>query len=102
MIDDLEVRPVVARRQVRLGDRHADAVAEALSERSGGGFHAGSHAAFGVAGSAALPLAKPLDLVERHSVAGEMEHAVDAALNHALQKARSGRDRARKDSLDYA
>jgi len=37
VIDDRVAGAVVAGREKRLGDRHADAVAEALAERSSGG-----------------------------------------------------------------
>src|SRR4030095_5259430 len=76
MIDDLEPRPVVARRQMSFGDRHADTVAEALTERTGCRFHTRRHPAFGMAGGATAPLAKLFDLFEREVVAGKIEHAV--------------------------
>src|SRR6266511_4753028 len=58
------------------GDRHADAVAEALTKRTGCCFHTGRHPAFGMAGGAASPLAKLFELFERDLVTGKIEHAV--------------------------
>ena len=58
MIDDRESRPVVARRQIGFRDRHADSVAEALTERSGGSLNSRSQAALGMAGGPAVPLAE--------------------------------------------
>src|ERR671924_1770589 len=76
VIDDLEPRPVVARRQMSFGDRHADTIAETLTERTGCCFHAGRHLAFGMAGGTASPLAKLFYLFEWQIVAGQIEHAV--------------------------
>src|SRR5882724_3812183 len=76
VIDDVEPRAIVARCQMSFGDRHADAVAETLTERTGCCLHAGRVAALGMAGRPTAPLAKLLDLVEWHIVAGKMEHAV--------------------------
>ena len=76
VIDDVEPRAIVACCQMGFGDRHADAVAKALTERTGCCLHAGRVAALGMPGRAAAPLAKLLDLVEWHIVAGQMEHAV--------------------------
>ena len=50
VVEQREVRRVVARRQPALGDRHADAVAAALAERPGGGLDAGGEAVFRMAG----------------------------------------------------
>ena len=77
VIDDFESRPIVARGQVGLRDRHADAVAEALTQRSRRSLDARSQAALRMAGRAAVPLAELFDLLERQIVAGQMEHAVE-------------------------
>ena len=76
MIDDLEPRPVVARRKRRFRNRHAYAIAEALPERAGGGFHARRHTALRMTGRNAAPLAEFFDLVERKIVASEVQQAV--------------------------
>ena len=47
-----------------LGERHADAVGEALAERPGGRLDAGGMAIFGMAGGARAELAEMLDLVD--------------------------------------
>src|SRR5919106_5806574 len=86
VVDDLEPRPVVARRQMSLGDRHADTVAEALTQGTGGRFHAWRHLTFGMAGGAASPLAKLLDLFERDVIAGKIEHAVKQHRSVACRK----------------
>ena len=76
MINDLEVRPVVTGREMGFGDRHADAIAESLSERARGGFHTRCQAALGMTGRNAAPLAELFDLVKRQIVAGEVQQAV--------------------------
>ncbi len=76
MVDDLEAGAVVARRQMRLGHRHAHAVAEALAKRPGRHLDAGCEAALGVPGRDASPLAELLDLLQRQIVPGQMEQAV--------------------------
>ncbi len=58
VIDDVEFGAVVARRELRFGDRHADRIGQALPERSGGDFDAGRVAALGMPGRLAAPLAK--------------------------------------------
>jgi hypothetical protein len=70
----------IALAQEALGDRHADAVGEALAERPGGDLDAGRHVdavALGVAGRQRAPLAEALDLVHRERVAREVQHAVE-------------------------
>ena len=75
-VDDLVVRPVVALGEEAVGDRHADAVREALAERAGRGLDALGEEVLGMAGRARPPLAEPLQLLEREVVAGEMERRV--------------------------
>ena len=76
MIDDLGAGPVVTRRQVRFGHRETHAVAEALTERSGGRLDARRNATLGMSRRHAAPFAKLLDLFERKIVAGEVKQAV--------------------------
>ncbi len=69
----------VALAQEALGDRHADAVAEALAERAGRDLDAGRDVdavALRVAGRERAPLAEALDLVEREVVAREVQDRV--------------------------
>jgi hypothetical protein len=77
MVDDLEPGTVIARRQIRFSDCHADAVAETLSERSSGDFYTGSELAFRMPGRQASPLTELLDLIERQIVTGKMKHAIE-------------------------
>ena len=72
MIDDLKPRPVVTRRKMRFGNRHAHAVAESLAERASGGFYARSQAAFRVTWRNAAPLAELLDLIQGQIIAGDV------------------------------
>ena len=53
---------VVTRRQMRLGDRHANGVGETLAERPCGDFDTGRVLALRVAGRLAAPLAEALDI----------------------------------------
>ena len=66
VIEQLEPRTIEMRRQPTLGDRHADAVGNALAERPGGGLDARGQAVFRMAGSLAAELAEILDLIQRH------------------------------------
>jgi hypothetical protein len=68
---------VVARRQMRLGDRHADGVGEPLAERAGGDLDAFGVAALGMARRLAAPLAELLDVLERERVARHVQQAVE-------------------------
>ena len=65
VIDHLESGPVVARRQLRLGDRHPYRVGESLPQRSRGGLHAGRMSALRMPRRLASELAKLFDVVER-------------------------------------
>ena len=56
---------------------HAHGGGKALSERPGGGFHAGGHPLFGMAGRTGAELAEILDIVHAQVIAGEMQHAVE-------------------------
>src|SRR6185437_7032750 len=72
MSDDLEARTIVPGRKMSRGEREAHSVAKALTERTGGHFHAWRHAALRVARCDAAPFAKPLDLLQRQVIAGEV------------------------------
>ncbi len=61
-----------------LGDRHADRVAESLTERAGRGLDAGRLEVFRMSRRVRPELAEALDLVERHRlVAGEIEQRIE-------------------------
>ncbi len=62
--------------QVALRDAHADAVREALTQRTGGDLDAGCLEALGMAGGLAAPLAELLQVLDLEPVAGEAEHRV--------------------------
>jgi len=49
VIDDREFRAVIMRRQGPLGNGHAHGIGQSLTQRAGGGFHAGRVAVFRVA-----------------------------------------------------
>ena len=76
-IDQFEAGPVEGRGKMRGGNGHADAGGKALSQRAGGGLHAGGQPVFGVAGGEAAPLAEVLELLEGQVVAGEMQQGVE-------------------------
>src|SRR5262245_7532687 len=66
VIEDFEVRPVVAAGEPLLRDGHADARGDALSQWAGGGLDARRPMVLGVAGCFAVELAEAADVVERH------------------------------------
>ncbi len=66
IVEQVEAGTVVPSRQPALGDRHADAVADALPERTGRRLHAARVAVLGVSGAAAIQLAEAADVVQRH------------------------------------
>src|SRR5271167_863260 len=76
VIDYLESGTVVARRQLRFGDRHAHRVGESLPEWSRGNFDAGRMSALWMSRGLAAELAKPHDVVQRKVITGEMQKAV--------------------------
>ncbi len=76
MIDDVVAGAVEERRELRFGDRHADHVARALTERSRRRFHARRVPELRMPGSLASPLAEPADVVEREVVPGEKQRRV--------------------------
>src|SRR5580704_19703354 len=73
VVDDVVPRPVVAGGQPGFRDRHANAITEALSERSRGYFHAGGMSSLRVSGRLAAPLSEMLDLLHRKIVAGQVQ-----------------------------
>ncbi len=64
VIEQNEIRPVVARRKPTRCDRHPDAVSAALPERTGRGLDAGGEAVFGMSGRDAVDRAELLDVIE--------------------------------------
>ena len=63
-----QVRAIIAA-QDPFGDRHADAVGDALTEGSGGHFDGGGDTSFGVTRRARMRLAKGSQIIGRHVVA---------------------------------
>ena len=80
--------------QEPLGERHPDAVPEALPERAGRRLDAGRVAVLGVARRLAAQLAEALELVEGQVVARTGAGSRRAASTRARPRARSGRGRA--------
>ncbi len=66
VVEQLEVRLVVALGEPALGDRHADGGCDALAERTSGGLDAGGEVVFRVAGALRAELAEVLEVVEGH------------------------------------
>ena len=77
VIDDVVTLAVVLRREVRLGDGHADGSGETLTERAGGHFHAGCAAALRMPRRLAAPLAELLEVIEREVIAGDVQQAIE-------------------------
>ena len=79
--DDIGVvvdQTVEADAQMGLGDRHADRGGEALAQRPGGGFDAGSDIVFRMAGGAAAGLAELLQRLQRHRlIAGQIVQRIE-------------------------
>jgi hypothetical protein len=73
-------RPVAAgvehRRQVGLGHREPDGVADPLAQRAGGDLDSRGDPVLGVSRRPAVPLAELLDVFQREIVAGEIQRAV--------------------------
>ena len=59
------------------GEGEPDRVRDPLAERAGGGLDAGGVADFGMSGCLALPLPEVLDVVERQTVAAQVECRVE-------------------------
>ena len=59
------------------GDGEAHGVGDALTQRAGGGFHAGGVAIFGMAGGLAAPLAEVLQIIHRQAVAEQVQQGVE-------------------------
>ena len=75
VVDHWEVRLVEQRRQVRLSDRHAHGVRDALAQRTGGHLHA-HHLRLGMAGRAAAQLAEGFQIINGHlRIRGSVESA---------------------------
>ena len=75
-VDDVVVGPVVALGQEAVGDREADAVREALPERTGRGLDALGHEVLRMARRSRFPLPEALQLLEREVVAGQVQRGV--------------------------
>jgi hypothetical protein len=77
VVDDPVVRRVEAVRHHARGDRHADAVADALPERAGRRLDAGRAAVLRVPRRMAPPLAEAPDLVQAQVVPREVQEGVE-------------------------
>ena len=76
VVHDLIAGTIERRRQPPLGNRKSDAVADSLTERSGRDFDAWREPALRMAGRAALPLSKLLEVFEREVIPGQKQQAV--------------------------
>ena len=76
VIDDLPAAAVEARRQVALGDGHADGVGNTLAQGAGRGLDPGGVPVFGVPGGLAAPLAEAFELVEGKIISAQAKQAV--------------------------
>src|SRR5207237_3301546 len=65
VVEDFKARFVVSVGEPFLGDGHADAGCDTLSERASGGFHSRHPMIFRMAGRFAVELAKPANIVQR-------------------------------------
>ena len=72
VIDDVMAGAVEFGGQQLLSQRHTDRIGNALTQRTGGGFHARRDADLGVSGSFAVQLAEVFQLAHRQVVAGEV------------------------------
>ena len=74
VVGELAAEPLA---QVGLGERDADRVGDALTERSGGDLDPGGVAVLGVARRTRSPLPELLEVAQLEAVAGEVEHRVE-------------------------
>ncbi len=113
VVEDVEAGPVEVPGQPIGGDRHADAVGDALAERAGRGLDPRGQMVFGMARAFAAELAEMLQVVERHrgraealvfrvdrGDAGQMQAANRAASRRGPRTARNGRGWARSGRRD--
>ncbi len=77
VVHDIVAMTIEGRRQPPLRDRHADAVAEPLTERSRGDLDAGRAPALRMTGRSALPLPELLEVFHREVVAGQKQQTVE-------------------------
>ena len=76
MVHDVEARAVELRGQRALGQRHADGVCEALTQRAGGGFNADGEAVFRMPRRDGVQLAELLKVFGAHFVARQVQQRV--------------------------
>ena len=87
VVDDGETGAVVGRGHPAFGDRHADAVGDALAERAGGALDAGRHVILGMPRRHAVHLAEFLDVLERDGgAAGVVAVLVDLVRARQVQE----------------
>src|SRR5688572_12374225 len=73
VVDDFEAGAVIARGELRFGDRHAHSIGEALPQRTGRDLNARSMTALRMSRCPAPPLPELLDVVEREVVTGQVQ-----------------------------
>ena len=86
-IKNVEARAIEILTQPLAGNRHSNAVAGALSQRSGGGLHSRRQVGFGMSWSPAVNLPEALDLFHRHG--GILRHiafGIDGSHSSEVQR----------------
>ena len=76
MVDDLSIFFIENRCEMRLCYGHAHSGHDTLAQRASGGLDTGCQSMLGMAGSDAFPLTKVLDIIERNSIACEMQYGI--------------------------
>jgi len=76
MVDQVETGAVVARGQVRFGNRFADRIGKSLSQRAGAHLDPRGQPVLGMTGRDAAPLPKLLDLFQRQIVARQVQQTI--------------------------
>ncbi len=77
VVDDAVAGLVELRGHQFFRQRHADRVADALAQRTGGGFNAGGVAELGVARGFAVQLAEVFQFLDRQVVASQVQQRID-------------------------
>ncbi len=77
MIDNRDAFPIEILRQMSFGQGHTDRRRASLPQRSGGHLDSRHMSDLGMARGSGVPLAKGLDVFDRHIVTGEMEYPIE-------------------------
>ncbi len=86
VVDDFVARFVEFIGQQLLGHCHAHRIGDALSERAGGGFHAGCVTVLGMTGRLGMQLTETFQFIHRQSVAGQMQQRIEQHRTVAIGK----------------